>query len=297
VKPAPFQLHSPRSSDEVLELLGEFGEDAKVLAGGQSLVPMMNMRLARPAHLIDLNRVESFAGLVELPDGAYQLGPLVRHYDAEMLAGAPGVGGYLGRVAPTIAHLPVRVRGTVAGSLAHADPASEWCAALVAASASVVVRSAAGQRTLAVEDFLQGSFMTALQPDEMVAAIRVPEVGDGEGLGFAEVSRRAGDFALALSAAALAVREGRITRARVVIGAMGGGVSRCADAEEALTGQAASPSAIAEAGDVAADRVEAYGDVHSSPAHRRHLVRVVVARALDAAARDARRAAVEQPAR
>jgi carbon-monoxide dehydrogenase medium subunit len=284
LKPAPFELLAARTAAEAVDLLSELGDGAKPLAGGQSLLPMMIMRLAQPTHLIDLNQAAGFAGLVRLPGGGYRLGPLVRHLELEQLAAEPGIGGYLGRVAPVIAHLPVRVRGTVAGSLAHADPASEWCTALLAAGASVTMRSAESERTMAVEDFLQGSFTTALLPNEVVAEVNVPAAGAGWGLGFAEMSRRPGDFALALAAAALFVDGGLVTAARVVIGGMEGGAARCGPAEDVLTGVAASAELRAAASDVAAERVQAYDDGHTSASHRRQLVRVVVRQALDQAA-------------
>jgi carbon-monoxide dehydrogenase medium subunit len=284
VKPAPFALLAPRSAAEAVALMGELGDEAKLLAGGQSLLPMTIMRLAQPAHLVDLNRVSDFVGLIPRPDGGYRFGPLVRHNDLEKLAAEPGVGGYLGRVAPTIAHLPVRIRGTMAGSLAHADPASEWCAALLAADAHVTVRSVTGERTLTVDELLQGSFTTALQPEEVLVEVTVPEIGTGCGLGFAEISRRPGDFALAVGAAFLCVRDDTVTAVRVVVGGVGGGVARCGDAENALVGAPASAESWLGASDVAAELAEALDDIHTSAVHRRQLVRVVVRRALEMAA-------------
>lgn len=287
MKPAPFELLAPRTADEVVALLSELGEEAKPLAGGQSLLPMMIMRMAQPTHLIDLNRAADFSGLLRLPDGGYRFGPLVRHRKLEQLAAEPGVGGYLGRVAPVIAHLPIRVRGTVVGSLAHADPASEWCTALLAADASVTMRSAESERTMAVEEFLQGSFTTALLPNEVVVEVKVPASDAGCGLGFAEISRRPGDFALALAAVAISTRDGLVTTARIAVGGMEGGAARCAPAEDVLNGAAASAELRAAASDVAAEGVEAFNDSHTSASHRRQLVRVVVRRALDQAAHHA----------
>lgn len=287
MKPAPFTLLSPRNAAEAVDMLADIGEGAKPLAGGQSLMPMTIMRLAQPTHLIDLNTVTDFAGIARSGDRGYRFGPLVRHHDVERLAGEPGIGGFLGRVAPVIAHLPIRLRGTVTGSLAHADPASEWCAALLAADATVTARAAGSERVLGIAELLQGSFTTVLRPDELLVEVTIPGLRPGWGLGFDEISRRPGDFALALSAAALQIEAGEIRQARVVLGGTGGGVSRCDPAEEALTGAAASEASWASAAEAAAASADVFDDIHTSAAHRRHLVRVVVRRALAAAARHA----------
>jgi carbon-monoxide dehydrogenase medium subunit len=284
VKPAPFQLLRPRSSAEAVGLLGELGEEAKPLAGGQSLLPMMIMRLAQPAHLIDLNGVIDFTGVVPIPGGGYRVGPLVRHHDAERLAAEPGVGGYLGRVAPLIAHVPIRIRGTVAGSLAHADPASEWCAALLAADASVTLRNRTGERALKLDHFLQGSFETVAEPDELLVEITIPGMAPGWGLGFHEISRRPGDFAMALAATAIRLQDGVVAAARVVLGGVSGGSTRCADAEDTLAGAPASADSWNEASAAAAQRAEVTDDIHTSAEHRRQLVKVAVRRALAEAA-------------
>lgn len=296
MKPAPFRLLRPVSAEEAVSLARELGDEAKVLAGGQSLLPMMNLRLVRPECLLDLNRVDDFPDLSRLADGTLRIGPLTRHYELEQFAGLHGVAGYLGSVAPSIAHLPVRLRGTVAGSLAHADPASEWCAALLAARASVVARSAGGSRNMPLQDFLQGSFTTALEPDELVVEILVPEINSGSGLGFAEVSRRPGDFALALAAVGLDIVDGQITDARVVVGAVTGGISRLNSAEDAMRGMPVGQSVLDHGAAIAAGSAEVYDDVHSSVLHRRQLVRTVVRRALaDAVAGATRTPLAELP--
>jgi aerobic carbon-monoxide dehydrogenase medium subunit len=287
MKAPPLTLLAPRTATEAVELLADLGDSAKPLAGGQSLMPMTIMRLARPAYLIDLNRVTDFTGLERGGDGGYRFGPLVRHYDVERLAGEKGIGGYLGSVAPAIAHLPIRLRGTVAGSLAHADPASEWCAALLAADATVTARGTGTERVLEIGELLQGSFTTALRPDELLVEVTVPGLLPGWGAGFDEVSRRPGDFALALCAAMLCVSDGEIRQARVALGGAGGGVARCGPAEEALIGSGVSATTWTRAGDVAADVTDFFDDIHTSATHRQQLVRIVVRRALAAAARHA----------
>ena len=245
---------------------------------------MMNLRLARPANLVDLNRVGDFPGLSIGADGAFRIGPLVRHHDLEKLAGQAGIAGYFARIAPDIAHLPVRIRGTLVGSVAHADPASEWCAALLAASGSVTMRSQTQERTIPIEDFLHGSYATARTPEELLVEVTVPALRDGCGLGFAEVSRRPGDFALAMSAASLVVCDQVVSAARVVVGGVGGGIARCGPAEEALVGAPPSPESWTNASNAAATSVEVHMDTHSSAAYGRQLVRTVVFRALEEAA-------------
>lgn len=285
MKPAPFELLRPRSAAEAVGLLGDLGEEAKPLAGGQSLLPMMAMRLAQPAYVIDLNGVTDFTGAVPTPDGGYRLGPLVRHHDVEKLVAEPGTGGYIGRVAPLIAHLPIRIRGTIAGGLAHADPASEWCAALLAADASVTLRSQTGDRTLQMNSFLQGSYTTAAEPGELLVEVTIPGTAPGWGLGFNEISRRPGDFALAMAAAAVWVRDGTVAAARVTVAGVGGRAMRCRDAEEALTGSPASADTWEVASVVAAQQVTVTDDIHTSGEHRRQLLTVTVRRALTEAAR------------
>lgn len=285
MKPAPFELLRPRSAAEAVGLLGELGEEAKPLAGGQSLLPMMIMRLARPTHLIDLNGVADFLDAVSSAGGGYRLGPLVRHHDVERLAAESGIGGYLGRIAPLIAHLPIRIRGTIAGSLAHADPASEWCAALLAADASVLLRTQAGERTLKLNDFLQGSYTTAAEPNELLVEIVIPGIAPRWGLGFDEISRRPGDFALAMAAAAVCVEDSTVAAVRMAVGGVSGGTMRCRAAEDALIGAPASSDSWEQASVVAANSLTVIDDIHTSGDHRRQLVRVAVRSALAEAAR------------
>src|SRR5438094_3394902 len=188
MKPVAFQYFAPRTLDEALALLAEHGEEGKVLAGGQSLVPAMNFRLARPTSLIDINGIAALDYLRET-DGALCIGALARHAEFE----TPVIGGALGallpRVARHIAHLPIRVRGTFAGSLAHADPASEWCLLAMTLDAELVIATQRGTRTLGPGEFFLGALTTALAPDELLTEIRLPVLDEGWRTGFAEFSR------------------------------------------------------------------------------------------------------------
>ena len=196
MKPAAFTYHAPQSLDEALALLALHGDEGKLLAGGQSLVPAMNFRLARPAVLIDINRI---AGLDFLSgqDGWLRIGALTRHVAFERPVAAGPLGALLPRVARDVAHLPIRVRGTFAGSLAHADPAAEWSLVAATLGAEIVAQSSAGERTLAADGFFRTAFTTALRPDELITEVRLPLLGDAWRCGFMEFSRRKGDFALA----------------------------------------------------------------------------------------------------
>jgi len=205
VKPAPFAYHRPISLDDAVRLLAELApQDGRVLAGGQSLVPIMAFRLARPAHLIDINAV---AGLDRLAvrDGALHIGARVRHADFHRPVGEDPLGRMLAAVVRHIAHYPIRLRGTFCGSLAHADPAAEWCVVAATLDAELVAVSAAGERRIGARDFFRGAMETALAPEELLTEARLPMLPDGTRFGFAEFSRRAGDYALAMALAALII--------------------------------------------------------------------------------------------
>ena len=284
MKPAAFRYFAPRALDEALGLLAEHGEDGKVLAGGQSLVPAMNFRLARPASLIDINRI---AGLdyVREEDGALRIGALARHARFERPAAAGALGGFLATVARHIAHLPIRTRGTFAGSLAHADPAAEWCLVATLLDAELVLASRRGTRILKPDGYFLGALATALEPDELLIEIRLPLLDAGWLAGFAEFSRRAGDYALAMCAAMLRREEGRIVEARLAIGAAAERPSRIAAAERLLLGSDGGAEIGRQAGEIAAAAIEPLEDVQASAPYRRHLVRAMVARAVTQAAR------------
>jgi carbon-monoxide dehydrogenase medium subunit len=279
MKPAAFDYFAPRSVEEVLDLLAAHGEDGKVLAGGQSLVPAMNFRLARPATLIDINRVAALDYLRE-EDGTLCIGALARHAQFEAPVTSGALGSFLPRVARHIAHLPIRTRGTFCGSLAHADPASEWCLVAAVLDAQFVVASRRGTRRLAPRDYFVGALTTALEPDELLTETHLPLLDNRWRSGFAEFSRRAGDYALAMAAAFLQFENGRIAEARLGIGGAAKCPARITAAEQSLLGTAGGAEARREAGRIAADAIEPLVDVQASADYRRHLVSAMVDRAL-----------------
>jgi aerobic carbon-monoxide dehydrogenase medium subunit len=282
MKPAPFDYHAPRSVDEAVELLAAHGDDAKVLAGGQSLVPAMNFRLARPAVLVDINRIAEL-DFCSPSDGALRMGALTRHARFERPVTEGPLGDLLADVVRYIAHLPIRVRGTFAGSLAHADPAAEWCVVATTLDAEIRARGPGGERSIDAATFFRSILTTALRPDELITEVRLPALGPGWRFGFAEFSRRAGDFALSMALAALRLDGGRIVEARVGVGGAGDRPLRIKEAEQALEGTAPRAEALAEAGAIAAARVDPFEDLHASIAYRRDLVRAMTKRALERA--------------
>jgi len=279
MKPVAFQYFAPHTLDEALVLVAEHGEEGRVLAGGQSLVPAMNFRLARPASLIDINRIAALDYLHER-DGALCIGALARHAQFE----TPVIGGALGALLPQvarhIAHLPIRVRGTFAGSLAHAAPASEWCLVAMTVDAELVVAGRRGTRTLGPGEFFLGALTTLLEPDELLTEIRLPLLDAGWRTGFAEFSRRAGDYALAICAVCLRMEDGRIAEARVGIGGATDRPQRIAAAEQALLGSTGGGNIRREAGQLASEAIDPLEDVQASAGYRRDLVRAMVERAV-----------------
>ena len=283
MKPAPFEYFAPDTVEEALSLLHEHGDEAKVLAGGQSLVPAMNFRLARPAVIVDIGRLGELAAIDDSDPDTVAVGARVRHLDLER----NDIGGPLGRLladtARWVGHYPIRVRGTFGGSLAHADPAAEWCVLARALDAEMGCRSADGARTVSAADFFEMVFTTALEPNELLERVTLPRLGDSFGVGMAEFARRFGDFAIVLAVAAVD-RDGEGVRsARIALGGVEGRPMRAAAAEQALAGAEAGPDAIAAAAAAAADEVDPVGDIHGSPEYRRDLVRAMVTRALQQA--------------
>jgi CO/xanthine dehydrogenase FAD-binding subunit len=284
VRPAPFEYFAPRTVEDALDLLACHGGDAKLLAGGQSLVPMMNMRLVRPGVVVDLNRVAALGGVREDARGL-RLGALVRQHalerDARIAAAAP----LLAEAAPLIGHLQTRARGTVGGSLVHADPAAELPACMIALDAVFHLRSARAQRACRAQDFFRGLLATALEPDELLAEIEVPGPPvPRTGHGFAEVARRHGDFALAGACAVLALDAAGVCRdARLVIFGVGDG-PHLARATAGLLGERPSAARLAEVGRATAGEIDARGDLHATAEYRRRVAAGLAARALGRAA-------------
>lgn len=280
MKPAKFEYLAPRALDEAIDILAASGEDAKVLAGGQSLVPSMNFRLARPARLVDINRIPGLDYL-EAADGWLRIGALARHLAVERCDLQDPLGDLLHRAGRFVGHLPVRVRGTFAGSLAHADPAAEWCLLATTLGAEIVARSQRGERIISAGDFFDTVFTTALEPDELLTEARLPLLGPDSRAGFTEFSRRAGDFAIVAAAVLTVVRDGRIEKASIGLGGVGGRPLRAPEAEAVLVGEPPSPEVFAEAGAVAARHVTPMADIHGSAEYRRDLVGVLTRRALE----------------
>lgn len=284
MKPAPFVYHAPRTVDEAVAKLAETApQDGKILAGGQSLVPTMAFRLARPAHLIDINGIAGLTRLVP-QDGHLVIGAGVRHAAFHR----PVVEGPLGRllsfVVRHIAHYPIRTRGTFCGSLAHADPASEWCLVAATLGAEMVARNAGGTRTIAAEDFFQGLMTTALAEDELLIAARLPLPAPDMRFGFYEFSRRAGDYALSMALVTFRLVDGIITEPRIGLGGAEAQTRRIPESEALLNGKAPSLELFRAAAAVAADCIEPLEDIQADAAYRRDLVRAVIHRALERAA-------------
>lgn len=282
MKPAAFDYYAPQSLDEALALLARHGADGRVLAGGQSLVPAMNFRLARPAVLIDINRIGELSG-ARLADETLTVGTLTRHVVFER----PVVKGPLARLLPliahNIAHLPIRVRGTFGGSLAHADPAAEWCALAVALDAEIVAQSVAGERRIPATEFFKSIFTTDLHEGEMITEIRMPVLDDTWRCGFVEFNRRAGDFAIVSATVAAKVENGRIRATRIALGGVVDRPVRAVDAEAALAGEAPTDAAFRAAAATASEAFEPFGDIHATAEYKSELVAVMTRRALERA--------------
>jgi carbon-monoxide dehydrogenase medium subunit len=281
MKPAPFIRHAPKALDEALKILAEVApQDGRVLAGGQSLVPIMAFRLAKPAHLVDINEV---AGLDKIAsDGkTLSIGACVRHAAFHTSVTSNPLGKLLSVVARHIAHYPIRMRGTFCGSLAHADPASEWCLVAAVLDATLVARSTRGERTIAAKQFFTGIMSTALAEDELLVEAQVPLLANDARFGFNEFSRRAGDFAMAASLVTYRLQGGKIADARVGLGGAESSPRCIPEAEAALNGQAPSDKIFRTAAAAAAEAIDPLEDHQTTAEYRRDLVRAVVRRALE----------------
>jgi carbon-monoxide dehydrogenase medium subunit len=281
VKPPPFLYVRPGSVEEALDHLARHGDDAKVLAGGQSLVPLLNFRLARPRVLVDLGSVAGLDSVKEDGDGV-RIGAMARQRHVERSPLVARICPLLTKALPHVGHVQNRNRGTVGGSIAHADPAAELPTVAIALDAEVEVVGPDGRRTIPVRDFFEGPFMTSLRPDELIASIRFPAT-TGRRTAFLEIARRTGDFALAGVAA---VVSGNGTVTEVSLAGLGVGPTgiRLAAAEEAVRGRALDPATLRDAGAAAAREVTPFDDVHADELYRREAVGALVARALVEAA-------------
>jgi aerobic carbon-monoxide dehydrogenase medium subunit len=279
MKPPPFEYHPVATVEEAVGLLAEHGDEAKVLAGGQSLVPLLALRLARPAHLVDINDV---AGLGTLANGnGLTLGSLVRQRVAERSDTVRAANPLLADAIGLIGHTAIRNRGTLGGSLAHADPAAELPAVLLALDGEVAATSARGTRTVGAADLFHGFLTTSLAPDELLTDVRFAAWPPGTGWSFQEFSRRSGDFAIAGVAATLHLdRGGAIDSVRIALAGIGPTPVRASKAEAALAGQSPSEEAWAAASQEAVAGIDPPSDIHGTAAYRSHLAAALTRRAL-----------------
>jgi carbon-monoxide dehydrogenase medium subunit len=284
MKPAPFVRHVPKTLDEALRILAEVApKDGRVLAGGQSLVPIMAFRLAKPAHLVDINEVAGLDKIVS--DGkTLTIGARVRHAAFHKPVVDNPLGRLLQLVVRHIAHYPIRMRGTFCGSLAHADPASEWCLVAATLDATLVAKSTRGERPIAAKDFFAGIMSTALSESELLVEARLPLLPDDAKFGFNEFSRRAGDFAMAASLVTYRLSGGKIVQACLGIGGAEPIPRRIAEAEAALNDQAPGDKVFRAAAKAAAQAIDPLEDYQTNAEYRRDLVRAVVRRALEQSA-------------
>ena len=283
MKPAKFDYYAPTTRDEALELLGQHGYDAKVLAGGQSLMPMMNLRLARPAVVVDINRVDGLSGIAS-DGGGLTIGAMTRQRQIERSSEVNARFPVISAAIPHIAHFQIRNRGTIGGSLAHSDPAAEIPALCVALDSEITAASSSGERTIAAGDFAQGVLTTALEPEELLTQVRLPALdGDGEWRwGFREVCRRDGDFALVGAIALLRVGGGGVCQeARITMFAVGDGPMRMSEAEASLLGKVVDADARAEAAVLVSAAVDPGSDIHASAEYRKEVSGVMARRALE----------------
>jgi carbon-monoxide dehydrogenase medium subunit len=284
MKPTSFVRHVPKKLDEATEILAEVVRlDGRVIAGGQSLIPMMAFRMARPSHLVDINEVEGLDRL-GVEGGKLIVGARVRHAAFHKPVVEGPTGAMLSTVVRSIAHYPIRMRGTMCGSLAHADPASEWCLTAATFDAEMVACSQAGVRIIAAKEFFEGIMATSLKDDEILAEVRLPILSPGTKYGFYEFSRRAGDFAMAASLVTYRVIDGRISAARVGIGGVEMAPRRLDVAEAALNGRPPDQSTFIAASQAAHLAVDPMEDFQTSAKYRRDLAATAVRRALEASA-------------
>ncbi|HEY3183203.1 MAG TPA: xanthine dehydrogenase family protein subunit M [Gaiellaceae bacterium] len=283
--PASFEYFAPRTLEEALQTLDRFGEEGKVIAGGQSLIPLMKLRFAAPRALIDINRIDGLDELGER-DGQLRFGALVRHKTCERSELLRGRYGVFGEAARQIADPIVRNLGTVAGSLAHADPQGDWPSVMLAARGEIVARSSDGERTIAIDEFLQGPFTTALEPNEIVTEIRVPAPTGRAGGAYEKLERKIGDFATAGVAVHLTFANGSVEAAGIALTAVGPTNLRASAAEQALAGRVLDDAAIDEASRLAGEAAQPHDDTRGSAEYKRNVIRVLTARALRRAAAD-----------
>jgi aerobic carbon-monoxide dehydrogenase medium subunit len=290
MKPAAFEYHAPETVADVTSLLAEYGDDAKVLAGGQSLVPLLAMRLTRFPHLVDLNRVPELSGMTR-DNGTFTINAMTRQAVAERDPAVAEASPLLAAAIPLIGHFQIRNRGTIGGVIAHADPASELPAVALALDAELEAAKSGSIRRIPAADFFEGTWTTTLEPDEVLTAVHLPVWGGRCGFVVDEIARRSGDFALAGVACAVEVDgAGAVTRSGIGLFGMGPTPIRARDAEQALNGSSPNATDLAEIGRLAVAACNPSDDVHASAEYRTHVGAHLVQRALDKALASVREA-------
>jgi CO/xanthine dehydrogenase FAD-binding subunit len=293
LKPAPFRYFAPHTLDEALALLADYGDEAKVLAGGQSLVPAMNFRLAQPDVLVDLNSIADLFYLRPTSDGGLQIGGMTRQRTLERDPLVAQRAPLIHDTMPHIAHVQIRNRGTIGGSLAHADPAAELPAVALALDASFRLRSQTRERSVKASDFYVGLFATALEPDEILVEVAVPSLPPRTGWSLQEMARRHGDYALVGVAAICTLDEqGDCRQVRIALLSVGDGPVLAQQAMKGLLGERPTDGLILAIAETAANEdIDPGGDIHASAAYRRHLAKVLTRRALTSAVARAQQSA------
>jgi aerobic carbon-monoxide dehydrogenase medium subunit len=281
--PASFDYFAPTTLDEALGLLQEHGDEAKVLAGGMSLIPLMKLRFAAPRVIVDINGLSEL-GQLEQDDGGLRMGALVRHKTCEKSELLRGRYGTLGDAAPMISDPIVRNMGSVGGSLAHADPQGDWGSVMLATRAEITVQSSNGSRTIPIDEFFQGPFTTVLEPTEILTEVRVPDSGTRAGGSYLKLERKVGDFATVGVAVHVAFSNGSVSQAGIALTGVGPMNLRAEAAEQALAGQALDEQVIGEAARLAAEAAQARTDVRGTEEYKRNVVRVFTERGLRKAA-------------
>ena len=286
--PAAFDYHAPATLEEALALLAERGDDAKVMAGGQSLIPLLKLRFASPALVVDIGRLPGLKGVLS-EGGTIRIGALTRHVDIERGKEIRDLCPILAETAPQISDPLVRNLGTIGGSISHADPSGDWGSVMLALNADFVVRSSRGERTIAAVDFFQGPFTTALAADEVLTEIRIPAAARAAGT-YLKLERKVGDFATVGVAVQVELSNGSIGRAGIGLTSVGSRNLRATAAEDSLRGREPTDHVIADAARLAAEVAEPKDDIRGSAAYKKDMVRVFVQRGLRAAIKRAQEA-------
>ena len=282
--PAQFDYHTPGSIKEALDLLGKHKDDAKLLAGGHSLLPAMKLRLARPAHLVDLRKVPGLTGIRE-DGGSLVIGAMTTHYAVESSSVVKSKCPVLAATAALIGDPMVRNMGTIGGSLAHADPAADYPATIIALNAEMVVEGSRGKRTIKVDDFFKGLMTTAVGGDEILTEVRVPALAANQSASYMKFPHPASRFAVVGVAAVLTIDGGKCTKASIGITGAGTRAVRAKGVEAAITGKALDAASIQDAADKAPDGVDVQADLQGSVDYKKHLLKVFAKRAIEAAAK------------